>query len=49
MVDKVKDKYKPSKIESDGTLVMSNEAFAVCEMLEILIERIWGMTVALKR
>ena len=49
MADKVKDKYKPSKVETDGTLVMSNEAYAVCEMLEELIDKIGRLTATLNR
>ena len=37
---KVKDKYEPVKKEVDKKLVISNEAYAVCEMLEILITQL---------
>ena len=36
-MEKVKDKYEPTKKELDKKLVISNGAFAVCEMLELLI------------
>ena len=37
---KVKDKYEPTKEEVDKKLVISNEAYAVCEMLEELIAKL---------
>ena len=39
-MEKVKDKYEPTKKEVDKKLVISNGAFAVCEMLEMLINKL---------
>ena len=39
-MEKVKDKYEPTKEELDKKLVISNGAFAVCEMLEKLIAKL---------
>ena len=39
-MDKVSDKYSSSKENDDKKLVMSNGAYAVCEMLEQLINKL---------
>ena len=39
-MDKVKDKYSPAKEDDKEKLVMSNGAYAVCEMLEKLIKEL---------
>ncbi len=39
-MDNVKDKYSPAKDDDQKKLVMSNGAFAVCEMLEQLINEL---------
>ena len=36
----VKDKYSPAKEDDKDKLVMSNGAYAVCEMLEELIDKL---------
>ena len=37
---KVKDKYSSAKEDDKTKLVMSNGAYAVCEMLELLINKL---------
>ena len=46
---KVSDKYSSAKENDTKKLVMSNGAYAVCEMLEELILKIGKQTAALNR
>ena len=39
-MESVKDKYSPAKEDNQDKLVMSNGAYAVCEMLEKLITQL---------
>ncbi len=43
----VKDKYSSATDNDTKKLVMSNGAYAVCEMVEILIEKIGKLTARL--
>ena len=48
-MESVKEKYSSSTENDPKKLVMSNGAYAVCEMLEELIQKIGKQTAALNR
>ena len=45
----VKDKYSSAAENDEKKLVMSNGAYAVCEMLEELIDKIKMQTAAMRK
>ena len=44
MADRVRDKYSNTTENDTKKLVISNGAYAVCEMIELLIDKIGRLT-----